>query len=145
MAQYVDLITETMWDIRYFMLVLLVFLMTFYSGFYMIQLNRIEPPYYEDKEAVFSSDGSNGWVLFHGILRMYYLVLGDFGDVSLTRSYENFNTLGSVEIFIENLLCIIFFLGATFVTQITILNMLIGIMSVTLERHNDNIDEATKR
>ena len=34
-------------------------------------------------------------------------------------------------IILENSLSVIFFLGATFITQITILNMLIAIMSVT--------------
>lgn len=36
LAQYVDLIVETMSDIKHFMVVLLVILMAFYSGFYMI-------------------------------------------------------------------------------------------------------------
>lgn len=76
---------------------------------------------------------------------MYYLLLGDFGNVKLIRSNKDFDTIGSVEIFVENLLAIIFFIGATFVAQITILNMLIGIMSETLSKHNSSIDEATKR
>ena len=42
------------------MIVLTVILMTFYSGFYMIQLNRIEPPYYDGKVAIFSNEDSNG-------------------------------------------------------------------------------------
>lgn len=145
LAQYVDLITMTMWDIKDFMLVLVLFLMTFYAGLYMIQLNRIEPPYYDGKVAVFNPEGSNGYLFAHGILRMYYLVLGDFGDVNLIRSFENFDTVGQIEILIENLLAVLYFFCATFVTQITILNMMIGIMANTLESHTSNIDEATKR
>ena len=45
----------------------------------------------------------------------------------------------------ENFLSVLFFVGATFVAQITIFNMLIAIMSVTHEKHNDMIDENSKR
>ena len=76
---------------------------------------------------------------------MYYLVLGDFGNVNLLRSYENFNESESRWILIENILSVIYFFLATFITQITIFNMLIAIMSVTHDKHNDMIDENSKK
>ena len=45
----------------------------------------------------------------------------------------------------ENILSLFFFLCATFVTKITILNMLIGIMKATYEKHILDMDAATKR
>ena len=45
----------------------------------------------------------------------------------------------------ENMLSLFFFLGATFLTQITILNMLIAIMSETYGSHTSDKDAATKR
>ena len=75
---------------------------------------------------------------------MYYVVLGDFGDVNLLRSYENFDESEARWILFENILSVVYFVMATFITQITILNMLIAIMSVTHSNHNDNIDENSK-
>ena len=89
----------------------------FFSGFYMIQLNRMEPPFYEGKTPIFPAhDDSNGWVFGHGILRMWYLVLGDFGDVNLIRSYENFDDEEQIWIMLENFLSVVFFIGATMIT-----------------------------
>ena len=65
---------------------------------------------------------------------MYYMVLGDFGDINLLRSYKNFDNGEASWIFIENFLSVIYFLGATFITQITFLNMLIAIMGDTFGR-----------
>ena len=45
LAQYVDLIVSTVSDILYFLAVLAIFMVMFFTGFYMIQLNRTESPY----------------------------------------------------------------------------------------------------
>ena len=46
---------------------------------------------------------------------------------------------------LENFLVIVYFLGTTFFTQITILNMLIAIMSQTYNRHAKGLSELGKR
>ena len=127
LAQYVELILMTFSDIKYFMSVLILFLVMFFLGFMMIQKNRIEEPY------IFVEQTDSG---LQGLLRMYYMVLGDFGDVTLTRNLqEEGDGYDQTLIIFENTLSVIFFLGATFITQITILNMLIAIMSVTHGQH----------
>ena len=75
---------------------------------------------------------------------MYYVVLGDFDDFNLLRSYENFDESEARWILFENILSVVYFVMATFITQITILNMLIAIMSATHTNHNDMIDENSK-
>ena len=76
---------------------------------------------------------------------MYYLVLGDFGDINLKRSYTDYADSERMWIQFENLLSHLYFLGATFITQIMIFNMLISIMSDTQGRHNDMIVESSMR
>eukprot|EP00353_Schmidingerella_taraikaensis_P018317 CAMPEP_0185623286 /NCGR_PEP_ID=MMETSP0436-20130131/59770_1 /TAXON_ID=626734 ORGANISM="Favella taraikaensis, Strain Fe Narragansett Bay" /NCGR_SAMPLE_ID=MMETSP0436 /ASSEMBLY_ACC=CAM_ASM_000390 /LENGTH=76 /DNA_ID=CAMNT_0028265261 /DNA_START=117 /DNA_END=347 /DNA_ORIENTATION=- len=76
---------------------------------------------------------------------MYYLVLGDFGDVNLKRDYHGYKKDEQVWIQFENFLSHLYFLGATFITQIMIFNMLISIMSDTQGRHNDMIVESSMR
>ena len=133
-------------DIKNFMGVLILFLFMFFAGFYMIQLNRIEPPYYGGKSEVFiPEDGDNGWVFSSGVLGMYYLVLGDYENMNLVRNYDDFGESEKAWIFIENMLAVIFFVGATFIIQITIFNMLISLMSVTHHKHNIMMDENSKR
>ena len=72
-------------------------------------------------------------------------MLGDFGSLSLTRDYQGFPENQQNWIFIENLIAVILFFGATFLTQITVLNMLIQIMSETHSRHNERVKELTRR
>ena len=54
-ASFVDLILETLWDIRWFLPVLLSLMMMFMTSFYMIQVNRLtfassESPVYSSSE-----------------------------------------------------------------------------------------------
>ena len=105
--------------------------MSFLAGFYMIQLNRIEPPYSEDKLPIFAYTDTDGSIFWQGFISMYYLVLGDFGDINLKRSYTDYAESERMWIQFENLLSHLYFLGATFITQIMIFNMLISIMSDT--------------
>ena len=137
LAEYVDLIISTIRDIQNFMIVLAIFMVMFFSGFYMIQLNRTEEPYIfvEAKESFLES-----------VLRMYYMVLGDFGNVTLIRSFEDSdNNYNTALISFENTLSVFFFVGATLITQITILNMLIAIMGVTHSSHEDMKEENSKK
>ena len=62
---------------------------------------------------------------------MYYMVLGDWGSVTLIRDLEDNDNYDTALIVFENTLSVLFFIGATFITQITILNMLIAIMGST--------------
>lgn len=75
---------------------------------------------------------------------MYFLVLGDFGDVTLIRPFK-YDDETELWWYIENMLSVIFFFGATFITQITILNMLISIMSATHAKHSDEEEENSKK
>ena len=47
LAQYVDLIFQTVYDIRNFMYVLLGVMLMFGSGMYLIQINRISVPMFD--------------------------------------------------------------------------------------------------
>ena len=125
-AEYVDLIISTLNDIQYFMIVLVIFMFMFFTGFYMIQLNRTEKPYIisETKDVLYN------------LLRMYHMVLGDFGSVNLVRVTDGKDdSYDAALISLENTLSVLYFIGATMITQITILNMLIAIMGVT---HGDH-------
>ena len=125
-AEYVDLIISTLKDIQYFMIVLVIFMFMFFTGFYMIQLNRTEKPYIisETKDVLYN------------LLRMYHMVLGDFGSVALVRVTDvEDDSYDAALISLENTLSVLYFIGATMITQITILNMLIAIMGVT---HGDH-------
>lgn len=111
---FIRLITETIYDIRYFMLILMVALAMFGTPMYMLQLNRTEDNALVDE--VFGSI----WPL-NLIYNQYMLSLGEF----------------SMDFFDDNpqtILCYVFFLCATFFTQITFLNMLIAIMGDTFGR-----------
>ena len=49
LAQYVDLIWETIKDIRFFIYVLLALMLTFGSGLFMLQINRVTLPLYDSE------------------------------------------------------------------------------------------------
>ena len=67
------------------------------------------------------------------------MVLGEFGDVSLIRT-DKYDDESDASFYLENALCVLLFFGSTFITSITILNMLISIMAVTHSEHNANRD-----
>ena len=78
-----------------------------------------------------------------GIFHQYFLLLGEFNKGGLWRindGYEN-----SAWIQLENVLAMAYFFGSTFITQIVIFNMLVAIMSLTFEIHNENKDQNGKR
>ena len=76
---------------------------------------------------------------------MYLLILGDFGNLSLMRNEDDYLPEEKTWIGIENFLSHLYFLLATFVTQIMIFNMLISIMGKTQERQNELSDETSKK
>ena len=78
LAFYVDLITQTMIDIKPFMVVLILFVMTFHSGTFMIHLNRVEDAAVESGGG---KDSDVDYLYQRGLLSMYYLVMGDYGEV----------------------------------------------------------------
>ena len=115
----------------------------FGSGLYLININRISLPIY-DKEAVFPYDDEKGSLLGEGLFNQYLLTLGDWGRMRFTRISNDYGDDG-YWIEAENVLCIIYFIGSTFFTQIVILNMLIAIMSATFDRHNENLQANAMR
>ena len=59
------------------------------------------------------------------------MLLGDFDADNFYRSTENLSSSMQTAVRIENFLVTIYFVGMTFFTQITILNMLIAVMGAT--------------
>ena len=76
---------------------------------------------------------------------MYLLILGDFGSLNLMRNEDDYLPEEKTWIGIENFLSHLYFLLATFVTQIMIFNMLISIMGNTQSRQLELVDETSKR
>lgn len=126
------------------MLVLMSLLFMFGSGLYVIQINRMSPQMEEMQIYNYDSDTNSSLFAF-SMFRQYFILLGDFGDMSLKRSTEGLT--GEVIAFamIENLLAQIYFIGSTFFTQIVVLNMLIAIMSSTFDRHQSDLEANAKR
>lgn len=97
-----------------------------------------------DKEPVFSYDDDQGTLFAEGLFNQYRIMLGDFGLMTFNRKsdchdeYEGWITM-------ENWLVLLYFIGATFLTQITILNMLIAIMGSTFDRHNEDLHANSTR
>ena len=91
-----------------------------------------------DKEPVFTYNDDNGTLWFEGLFNQYRIILGDFGLMNFNRPTEGHGDDSSWITF-ENWLVMLYFIGATFFTQITILNMLIAIMGSTFDRHNEDL------
>ena len=104
---------ETIISVQYFMIIMVVWYMTFGTAFYMINLNR------NNNDLV--PDISNFWA-FDAFETMYELGLGEFN----TEPYMDNNHQG--------LMCYILFLLATFLIMIVFLNMLIAIMGDTFNQ-----------
>ena len=111
---YIKLIFETVYDIKHFLIIFFVSLMMFGTPMYMLQLNRT------DKNPVVESIFGNFWPM-NAFYNQYMLSLGEF-------------TIDDYDDNPQTYLCYIFFLVATFLTQITFLNMLITLMGDTFGR-----------
>ena len=116
-AFYILLVMETMKDIKAFLILLMTTLMMFGIPMVMLYLNRTD-----DNALV---DATFGFWGFNLLLNQYLLALGEF-------NMDNFADQPQM------ILCFFFFISATFITQITMLNMLIAIMGDTFERVMEN-------
>ena len=115
-AFFIKLIIQTVIDVLPFFLIFFIFIFMFGTAFYIVNLNREEDA--EIIDATF-----NSW-LFNTFINQYLLSLGEFG-------LDNFEGNNQFLIFS-------FFILATFLTQVTVLNMLIAIMGNTF----DSVKEA---
>ena len=116
---YVRLIRETLWDVRYFMILFLFILMTFGNALMILNEKR-EPQLFQNFfNLKFPS----------AVLNQYILSLGEFDT-------ENFESNG------EDILVWLIFIGTTFITNVTFLNMLIAIMGDTFDRVSEVKDQS---
>ena len=111
---FIKLIVETIVDIRYFVIIFIVALMMFGVPMYILNLNR------GADDMVVDETFGGIWIL-NAFYNQYMLSLGEF-------AIDNFAEGG------QTYLCYFFFLCATFLTQITFLNMLIALMGDTFSK-----------
>ena len=91
-----------------------------------------------DKIPLFKYDDNYGNLFGEGLFNQYKIILGDFGSMGFERPSDGHGDDGTWIDF-ENWLVLLYFLGATFFTQIVIMNMLIAIMGSTYDRHNEDL------
>jgi hypothetical protein len=115
---FILLMTETLWEIRYFMV--LIFLTLAMFGIPMAVLNQNRE---EDQNVI--SKTFDLWII-DMIINQYLLALGEF------------TSLGEFDKGPQAYMCYIFFALATFVSQVTMFNMLIAIMGDTFEKITEN-------
>lgn len=126
-----DLVIETVVEISQFMKLLCLLILMFSTGVYMLQVNRIENQGSND-DPIFPWVKESKLNLFvEAVLFQYDVLLGDFENATFRRSYEDLSERMVTAVNFENAIVTIYFIGTTFFTQITILNMLIAIMSAT--------------
>ena len=118
---YIRLITETIYDISTFLIILVAFLFMFANCIYVLNLYRKETDL-EDSELFGNFFEGHSWL--NSILNQYLLALGEF-------NMDAFSENGAGDKLPNSPLVWALFIGATFITQITILNMLIAIMGDT--------------
>ena len=126
LAFYVKMINETIVDIGYFMIMLLLCIMMFANGIYVLNRgtqNAFEQSLTQEEESPLFTPSFNNEYL-DAIMSQWQLGLGNFytDPFSTDTGY---------------ILCWIYFVLATFFTQITFMNMLIALMGVTFERVSD--------
>ena len=120
-AFYVLLMLETIKDTKVFIILIIFALMMFGIPLTILNANRTDAD-----EIVESQIGL--WV-FDMLLNQYLLALGEWE-----------NTRANFAEGIQTNLCYAFFLSATFISQITMLNMLIAVMGDTFDRVMENKD-----
>ena len=118
-AFYVLLVEETIYDIRHFVMLLLTTLMMFGVPLIMLQPNGDD-----GKDLV---EDTFGYWLIDLVYNQYLLALGEFG-------VDNFSDHPQAPIVFA------FFVLATMISQITMLNMLIAIMGDTYAKVTENKD-----
>jgi len=121
---YIRLIIETIKGIGVFTMIFVVILMAFANALYILNVNRNEPDAaIADDEGDLLFEEAVGHPFLDALLNQYMLALGEFGT-------DNFSADGSK----NSQICWMLFVAATFLSQITILNMLIAIMGDTFGR-----------
>lgn len=111
---YIRLIIETLWDVRYFIILFLFILMTFGNAFLIMD---------QDREQKYTQDYF-GVTVLNVLFDQYLLSLGEFnGD----------DNDGYVATNADRLFLVVF-IASTFITQITFFNMIIAIMGDTFSR-----------
>ena len=99
-----------------------------------------------DSDLVFPFLEDTGFNMFlEAIFFQYKMLLGDFEQAVLQRTYTGYDADTKTWIMIENYLIAIYFIGTTFFTQITILNMLIAIMGASFNKHSNKLAELGKK
>lgn len=134
-AFFMNLLTNTLGDIVPFMLMISILIMMFSNIIYI--LNLVDQSASDEQEAlqrpvyaqIFSPDYVNA------VMHMYILAVGDYD----TDGFDGKGTINKFFLWIV-------FIGATFMIQVTFMNMLIAIMSNTFEevmekKHQSAIEE----
>ena len=116
-AFYILLLKQTLKDIKIFIVLIFVALATFGIPMIILNFNRQE----ENKVV----DGLFSFWFLNMMINQYLLALGEF---SIEKFHDN----------PQAILCYFFFVCATFITQITMFNMLIAIMGDTFEQITEN-------
>ena len=125
-SYYIRLIQDTIYDIRYFLLVYIVILGMFANAMHCLNLNR---DFNDEDSTIIDNNFAN--VAYDAMLNQYLLSLGEF-------SLDNFGAGDQEDFYVIWL----FFLLSTFLTSITILNMLIAIMGDTFGRVTEIRDQS---
>lgn len=112
-AYYVKLITQTIWDCKDFMLMVLIIMIAFACFFFMINLNQAGKDLYIPDYI--------GHGMLDAFIAAYFICLGEF-------SYDNFSAGQGFE---EKYFVWGMFLLASFMCCVVFMNMLIAIMGDT--------------
>ena len=124
LSYYTRLLSETMWDIRYFMILLVLVISTFSNIIFILNAHQIP----HGGQALYSSKINS--TILDAWISHYLLGLGEF---EFEFSGENERPLW------------IIFICATFTIQITFLNMLIAIMGNTYDKVKESMKVAKLR
>lgn len=122
-AFFILLIKETLKDVAPFMQLVFISLMTF--GIPMIMIDTLD-------EGNVIIDELTDKLFFNIVMNQYLLSLGEFNIDPFTEGKGT-------------ALCFLFFILATFITQVTMLNMLISIMGDTFSRVTENRELHARR
>jgi len=123
-AYLVTLISETLYDIKLFVLVVGILLAAFANFFLIINLNTAkEYKYVEDYTGSRAIDA---------FISVYLISLGEFNLDDYSKGKSS-----------DSALCWIFFIGASFLCLIVFMNMLVAIMGHTFTRVVNEVDESS--
>ena len=133
-AIYVQMINQTVYDIKEYMFVFIMCLLMFGNGIlvldnYMLQYDAAKEIYGDEntyKPIIIESTGGR---YFDAFVQQYQTVMGAFDTSGFNQKNEG--------------LLWIYFFGTTFITNIMILNMLIAIMGKTHETVSEHMERNT--